>query len=129
MPEVKITDEIARKMRTDADAGVSFGALAKTYGVSKSIAHRHVTRQRVADARTEALPIHAERPHGERRDAEERLQLGDATARADRAPGQPRTSPLEPREWLEHQVQLAEARRDPERQAEAERVLREWDAN
>jgi hypothetical protein len=52
----------------------------------------------------------------------------DRATRFGRAPGQSRNSSLEPREFLEHQVQLAKVDGDRERIEEAERILREWDA-
>ena len=57
----------------------------------------------------------------DRKDAERAARVG-------RAPGQSRNSFLEPREFLEHQVQLAKVDGDRERIEEAERILREWDA-
>jgi len=57
----------------------------------------------------------------DRKDAERAARMGPA-------PGQPRNSFLEPRECLEHQVQLAKVDGDRERIKEAERILREWDA-
>jgi hypothetical protein len=53
----------------------------------------------------------------------------ERAARVGRAPGQPANSPLEPREWLVHQVQLATVNRDPEREAVARQALAEWDAH
>jgi hypothetical protein len=58
----------------------------------------------------------------DRKDAERAARVG-------RAPGQPANSPLEPREWLLHQVQLAQVNRDPEREALARQALAEWDAH
>jgi hypothetical protein len=58
----------------------------------------------------------------DRKDAERAARVG-------RAPGQPANSPLEPREWLVHQVQLAKVNRDPEREALARQALAEWDAH
>ena len=52
----------------------------------------------------------------------------DRAARVGRAPGQPANSPLEPREWLVHQVRLAKVNRDPEREAAARQALADWDA-
>jgi hypothetical protein len=52
----------------------------------------------------------------------------DRAARVGRAPGQPANNPLEPREWLLHQVQLAKLNRDPEREAAARQALADWDA-
>jgi hypothetical protein len=77
-----------------------------------------------------ALPGTAEPPPAregfsgflDRKDAERAARVG-------RAPGQPANSPLEPREWLEHQVQLAKVNRDPEGEALARQALAEWDAH
>ena len=53
----------------------------------------------------------------------------DRAARVGRAPGQPANNPLEPREWLLHQVQLAKVNRNPEREAIARQALADWDAH
>jgi hypothetical protein len=43
-PAQKITPELAQELAHGHALGVSFRALARLYGITPSLAHRHVTR-------------------------------------------------------------------------------------
>jgi hypothetical protein len=110
--DAKVSPENAREMvRLHAD-GVSYRDLGRRFGISASLAHRHVARALAEppDAQADVVPLR--RQHGETEFPlivpgyeDEPLEPDEPLTPPDRAPGQPQRSVMHPKEWAEHRVQ------------------------
>jgi hypothetical protein len=109
--DAKVSPENAREMlRLHAD-GVSYRELGRRFGISASLAHRHVARALAEPPEAQAGVVPLRRQYGETEFPsvvpgyeDEPTEPDEPRTLPDRAPGQPRRSVMHPKEWAEHRL-------------------------